>query len=147
MVEKISDIEDLEDELDELEDDLEPENIFDKYNKEKEEKQAIPRYEITERETFAHYDELENSWTIETNVRKHITKLMKKIDLIEILDQEINPVNGLPSYVRAKVKMDEANVNPMPKAKIKRELTEEQRLAMRERMSKMWKKGSVKNGE
>lgn len=144
MVEKISDIEDLEDELDELEDDLESENIFDKYNKEKE---AIPRYEITERETFAHYDELENSWTIETNVRKHITKLMKKIDLIEILDQEINPANGLPAYVRAKVKMDKANVNPMPKAKIKRELTEEQRLAMRERMSKLWKKGSVKNGE
>jgi hypothetical protein len=147
MVEKISDIEELEDELDELEDDLESENIFDKYNKEEEEKQAIPRYEITERETFAHYDELEDSWTIETNVRKHITKLMKKIDLIEILDQEINPTNGLPAYVRAKVKMDKANVNPMPKAKIKRELTEEQRLAMRERMSKMWKKGSEEDGE
>lgn len=138
MVEKISDIEELEDEL---EDDLESENIFDKYNKEKEEKQAIPRYEITERETFAHYDELEDSWTIETNVRKHITKLMKKIDLIEILDQEINPVNGLPSYVRAKVKMDKANVNPIPNAK--RELTEEQRLAIRERLSN----GRKKNGE
>lgn len=136
MVEKISDIEKLEDEF---EDDLESENIFNKYNKEKEEKQAIPRYDITERETFAHYDELEDSWTIETNVRKHITKLMKKIDLIEILDQEINPVNGLPSYIRAKVKMDKANVNPMPKAR--REMTEEQRLATRERMSKMWEKG------
>lgn len=142
MVEKISDIEKLEDEF---EDDLESENIFNKYNKEKEEKQAIPRYDITERETFAHYDELEDSWTIETNVRKHITKLMKKIDLIEILDQEINPVNGLPSYIRAKVKMDKANVNPMPKAR--REMTEEQRLAMRERMSKMWGKGNIKNGE
>ena len=142
MVEKISDIEKLEDEF---EDDLESENIFNKYNKEKEEKQAIPRYDITERETFAHYDELEDSWTIETNVRKHITKLMKKIDLIEILDQEINPVNGLPSYIRAKVKMDKANVNPMPKAR--REMTEEQRLAMRERMSKMWEKGNIKNGE
>lgn len=142
MVEKISDIEKLEDEF---EDDLESENIFNKYNKEKEEKQAIPRYDITERETFAHYDELEDSWTIETNVRKHITKLMKKIVLIEILDQEINPVNGLPSYIRAKVKMDKANVNPMPKAR--REMTEEQRLAMRERMSKMWGKGNIKNGE
>lgn len=37
-------------------------------------------YTLEERETIVRYDEMDNCWYFESNVRKHITKIMKTID-------------------------------------------------------------------
>lgn len=41
-----------------------------------------------ERETVIRFDELDNAWYFETSVRKHITKIEKRIELYEILIEE-----------------------------------------------------------
>ncbi|HFI0119234.1 TPA: hypothetical protein ACGPB3_000144 [Streptococcus suis] len=43
-----------------------------------------------ERETVINYDELEDTWTFETSVRRHITKIEKRIELYDILSEEID---------------------------------------------------------
>ena len=64
-------------ELDKFED--EEMNIFDEKVKEKEDSSSNKTlaYGMDERETIFLYSEIDNAWTISTNVRKHITKLMK----------------------------------------------------------------------
>ena len=34
-------------------------------------------YSLEERETVIRYDEQDNNWTFESNVRKHMTKILK----------------------------------------------------------------------
>ena len=41
-----------------------------------------------ERETFILFSEQENSWSIQTNVRKHINKFLKKEDYFEWIEKE-----------------------------------------------------------
>ena len=66
------------------------------------------------------YDELEDTWTFETSVRRHITKIEKRIELYEILSEEFDE-RGNRIYIM--VKMADGNVNPFAKPKLK--LTEE----------------------
>ena len=41
-----------------------------------------------ERETVILFSEQENSWSIQTNVRKHINKFLKKEDYFEWIEKE-----------------------------------------------------------
>lgn len=75
-----------------------------------------------ERETVISYDEFDNSWTFETSVRRHITKIEKRIELYEILAEELDE-RGNRVYIR--VKMTNGTINPF--AKPKRQMTESQK--------------------
>ncbi|HFI0632724.1 TPA: hypothetical protein ACGO4G_001299 [Streptococcus suis] len=87
-----------------------------------------------ERETVINYDELEDTWTFETSVRRHITKIEKRIDLYDILSEEIDE-RGNRIYIR--VKMIDGNINPFAKPKLR--LTEEQRKERSERIKARFK--------
>ncbi|MCY7218501.1 hypothetical protein [Streptococcus dysgalactiae] len=65
-----------------------------------------------ERETVIHYDELDDYWTFETNVRRHITKIEKRIELYEILSEEFDG-RGRRIYICAKMKT--GTVSPFAK--------------------------------
>lgn len=65
-----------------------------------------------ERETLIRYDELDDVWIFETNVRRHITKIEKRIDLYEILSEELDE-RGRRIYIRAKMK--KGTVSPFAK--------------------------------
>lgn len=65
-----------------------------------------------ERETVIRYDELYDVWTFETNVRRHITKIEKRINLYEILSEELDE-RGRRIYIR--VKMKKGTVSPFAK--------------------------------
>ena len=87
-----------------------------------------------ERETVINYDELEDTWTFETSVRRHITKIEKRIELYDILSEDIDE-RGNRIYIR--VKMIEGNINPFAKPKLR--LTEEQRKERSERIKARFK--------
>lgn len=72
-----------------------------------------------ERETVIHYDELDNCWSFETSVRRHITKIEKRIDLYEILSEELDE-RGRRIYIRAKMK--QGTVSPFAKPPRKQSL-------------------------
>lgn len=50
-----------------------------------------------EQETVCVYDKENEQWIIESSVRKHITKLMKQYDNVEVLQQY---ENGTPTYIK-----------------------------------------------
>ncbi|MCK4020087.1 hypothetical protein HCC62_09720 [Streptococcus suis] len=87
-----------------------------------------------ERETVINYDELEDTWIFETSVRRHITKIEKRIELYDILSEEIDE-RGNRVYIR--VRMIDGNINPFAKPKLK--LTEEQRRERSERAKTRFK--------
>lgn len=87
-----------------------------------------------ERETVIRYDELDNYWYFETSVRRHITKIEKRIELYEILSEEFDE-RGNRIYIQAK--MLEANVSPF--AKPKRKISAEQKRALSERAKMRFK--------
>lgn len=62
-----------------------------------------------ERETVVRYDELEKSWYFETSVRRHITKIEKRLELYEIFSEELDD-RGRRIYIHAKLK--EGTVSP-----------------------------------
>lgn len=57
------------------------------------------RYTLDEQETFIHYDPITKLWTYETTYHGHITKIMNKKDLYNIL--EIDYDDGKPVYIKA----------------------------------------------
>ncbi|CYU24918.1 TPA: hypothetical protein TZE14_001131 [Streptococcus suis] len=87
-----------------------------------------------ERETVINYDELEDTWIFETSVRRHITKIEKRIKLYDILSEEIDE-RGNRVYIR--VRMVDGNINPFAKPKLR--LTEEQRKERSERAKTRFK--------
>ncbi|HEL1999398.1 hypothetical protein [Streptococcus suis] len=87
-----------------------------------------------ERETVINYDELADTWTFETSVRRHITKIEKRIELYDILSEEIDE-RGNRVYIR--VRMVDGNINPFAKPKLR--LTEEQRKERSERAKTRFK--------
>lgn len=62
-----------------------------------------------ERETVVRYDELEKCWYFETSVRRHITKIEKRLELYEIISEELDE-KGRRMYIHAKLK--EGTVSP-----------------------------------
>lgn len=65
-----------------------------------------------ERETVINYDEKENTWYFETNVRRHITKIEKRLNLYEIIKEELDD-NGRRIYISVKMKF--GTVSPFAK--------------------------------
>ena len=112
-------------------------NIFDEKEEEVEGGKKHS-YLMDERETVLLYSEIDNSWTISTNVRKHITKLMKRPETYKVIREEKDEETGRTIYIEVLVD-DLANVtlSPFPYPKVKREMTEEEREAARERMRKL----------
>uniref|UniRef100_UPI003F68C0AC hypothetical protein n=1 Tax=Streptococcus pluranimalium TaxID=82348 RepID=UPI003F68C0AC len=88
-------------------------------------------YLAEERETVIRYDEQDNTWHFESNIRKHITKILKTEDAFESVDKEIE--DGRVISVRAKLSnLDDFMVNPF--VKNKRKLSDEQKRKMAERL-------------
>lgn len=56
-------------------------------------------YSLEERETVIRYDEQDNNWTFESNVRKHMTKILKLEEAFESINKELE--NGRVISVRA----------------------------------------------
>ena len=113
-------------------------NIFDRKEEAEVEGGKKHSYLMDERETVLLYSEIDNSWTISTNVRKHITKLMKRPETYKVIREEKDEETGRTIYIEVLVD-DLANVtlSPFPYPKVKREMTEEEREAARERMRKL----------
>lgn len=113
-------------------------NIFDGKEEVETEGRKKHSYLMDERETVLLYSEIDNSWTISTNVRKHITKLMKRPETYKVIREEKDEETGRTIYIEVLVD-DLANVtlSPFPYPKVKREMTEEEREAARERMRKL----------
>lgn len=71
-----------------------------------------------ERETVINYDELENCWYFESNVRRHVTQILKMEHAFESIEKEIE--NDFCIYVRAKLSnLEDFSVNPFVKNKRK----------------------------
>ena len=122
-------------------------NIFDE--KEEEVEGGKKRsYLMDERETVLLYSEIDNAWTISTNVRKHISKLMKRPETYKVIREEKDEETGRTIYIEVLVD-DLANVtlSPFPYPKVKREMTEEEREAARERMRKLAAKRKTEREE
>ena len=113
-------------------------NIFDGKEEVETEGGKKHSYLMDERETVLLYSEIDNAWTISTNVRKHITKLMKRPETYKVIREEKDEETGRTIYIEVLVD-DLANVtlSPFPRPKVKREMTEEEREAARERMRKL----------
>lgn len=113
-------------------------NIFDGKEEAEVEGGKKHSYLMDERETVFLYSEIDNAWTISTNVRKHITKLMKRPETYKVIREEKDEETGRTIYIEVLVD-DLANVtlSPFPYPKVKREMTEEEREAARERMRKL----------
>ena len=106
-------------ELDKFED--EEMNIFDEKVKEKEDSSSNKTlaYGMDERETIFLYSEIDNAWTISTNVRKHITKLMKRPETYKVIREEKDEETGRTISIEVLVD-DLANVtlSPFPRPKV-----------------------------
>lgn len=113
-------------------------NIFDGKEEAEVESGKKHSYLMDERETVLLYSEIDNAWTISTNVRKHISKLMKRPETYKVVREEKDEETGRAIYIEVLVD-DLANVtlSPFPYPKVKREMTEEEREAARERMRKL----------
>lgn len=113
-------------------------NIFDEKEEAEVEGGKKHSYLMDERETVLLYSEIDNAWTISTNVRKHITKLMKRPEAYRVIREEKDEETGRTIYIEVLVD-DLANVtlSPFPYPKVKRKMTEEEREAARERMRKL----------
>ena len=84
-----------------------------------------------ERETVIRYDELDNCWYFESNVRRHITKILKMEHAFESVEKELE--NDFCVYVRAKLSnLDDFSVSPFVRKKVK--LTEKQKRERAERL-------------
>ncbi|WP_373714008.1 hypothetical protein [Streptococcus sp.] len=71
-----------------------------------------------ERETVINYDELEDCWYFESNVRRHVTQILKMEHAFESVEKEIE--NDFCIYVRAKLSnLEDFSVNPFVKNKRK----------------------------
>ena len=84
-----------------------------------------------ERETVIRYDELDNCWYFESNVRRHVTKILKMEHAFESVEKELE--NDFCVYVQAKLSnLDDFSVSPFVRKKAK--LTEEQKRERAERL-------------
>lgn len=84
-----------------------------------------------ERETVIRYDELDNCWYFESNVRRHVTKILKTEHAFESVEKELE--NDFCISVRAKLSnLDDFSVNPFVRKKVK--LAEEQKRKSAERL-------------
>ena len=75
-------------------------------------------YQQEERETVVRYDEQENAWYFESNVRRHISKILKTSKAFEELIEEKEA--GRVVSIRAKLSdLDNFSVSPFVRNKRK----------------------------
>ncbi|AWX96424.1 hypothetical protein [Streptococcus suis] len=87
-------------------------------------------YSIDERETLIRYDEYDKCFYYSSNVRKHITHILKDESCFESVDKEIE--DGKVIYVSAKLSdLDNFSVNPFVKTRRKLSEREKSILASR----------------
>ncbi|MDR2977401.1 MAG: hypothetical protein LBV19_08975 [Streptococcaceae bacterium] len=79
-------------------------------------------YSLEERETLVRYDEMDDCWYFESNVRKHITRILRNPEAVEIIDRQLE--NSRIIWLMAKLKVG-FTVAPFPRAK--RILTDEEK--------------------
>ena len=118
-------------------------NIFDEKVKEKEDSSSNKTltYGMDERETIFLYSEIDNAWTISTNVRKHITKLMKRPELYKVIREEKDEETGRTISIEVLVDdLSSVTLSPFPRPK--REMTDEERKRISERLAKYRKKAA-----
>lgn len=84
-------------------------NIFDGKEEAEVEGGKKHSYLMDERETVLLYSEIDNAWTISTNVRKHISKLMKRPETYTVIREEKDEETGRTIYIEVLVD-DLANV-------------------------------------
>lgn len=112
-------------------------NIFDNKGKEEVESNKKQSYSVDERETVILYSEADKSWSISTNVRKHITKLMKRPETYKVIREEKDEETGRTIYIEVLVDdLSKVSISPFPRPKRKREYTEEELQKLRERLAK-----------
>ena len=58
-------------------------------------------YTLEERETIVRYDEMDKCWYFESNVRRHVTKILKMEHAFDEIEKELE--NDFCIYVRAKL--------------------------------------------
>ena len=86
-----------------------------------------------ERETVIIYYEQSNSWQFESNVRRHITKIMKNTEAFDDITKELDGTNCIS--VRATLSnLDDFSVNPF--VKNKRKMTDKQKQEMADRLKR-----------
>ena len=85
-----------------------------------------------ERETIINYSELDNKWVVDSSVPKHIRKFEKQGWLCT--GKQYYPDGTL---MAAQFECPPHGISIRPFEKIKREMSDEQRLVMSERMKKM----------
>ncbi|WP_449456575.1 hypothetical protein [Streptococcus suis] len=84
-----------------------------------------------ERETVIHYDELDNCWYFASNVRRHVSKILKMEHAFERVEKEFE--NDFCIYVRAKLtNLEDFSVSPFVRNKAK--MTDEQKRRNAERL-------------
>lgn len=75
-------------------------------------------YQQEERETVVRYDEQDNAWYFESNVRRHISKFLKMAKAFEELNEEKEA--GRVVSIRAKLSdLDNFSVSPFVRNKRK----------------------------
>lgn len=90
-------------------------------------KGSVMAYTLEERETIVRYDEMDKCWYFESNVRRHVTKILKMEHAFDEIEKELE--NDFCIYVRAKLSdLNNFSVNPF--VKNKRKLSDEQRLEL-----------------
>ncbi|HGD6505585.1 TPA: hypothetical protein ACIZ50_002044 [Streptococcus agalactiae] len=68
-------------------------------------------YTLEERETIVRYDEMDKCWYFESNVRRHVTKILKMEHAFDEIEKELE--NDFCIYVRAKLSdLNNFSVNP-----------------------------------
>ena len=91
-------------------------------------------YLLEERETLIRYDEFDDCWYFDSNVRKHISKILKSESAFETVDKELE--DGRVIAVSAKLSdLENFLVNPFVKSKPK--LTKEQKRKRSEKMKEL----------
>ena len=86
-----------------------------------------------DRETVIRYDELEKCWYFESNVRRHVTKILKSETAFESVEKELE--NNFCVYVRAKLSnLEDFSVNPFVRKKPR--LTDEQKRKTAEQLKR-----------
>ena len=112
-------------------------NIFDGKEEAEVEGGKKHSYLMDERETVLLYSEIDNAWTISTNVRKHISKLMKRPETYKVIREEKDEETGRTIYIEVLVDdLSKVSISPFPRPKRKREYTEEELQKLRERLAK-----------
>lgn len=90
-------------------------------------------YHISERETLIRFDEVDFCWYFQSNVRKHINKILKYEHYYENVKKEIE--NGIVISIEAKLS-DLKNFSVMPFVRAKRKLSATEKQELINRFSK-----------